>query len=281
MRPKLKEVSLPLDTVKEFADLIPKPEDYYHYRIHGDWQENREVYRVQEGDNVISDYTFPEKSDISRVQFASRKTYTKAMNMWGKLEEKPVQFDRKTGTWKKLNVFQRIKQHFSKETNIPSQVVSEIVEGKDVSVLHTMEQKRPVGTAVQEAELRTLQDAKVDLGLKYKHLDHSLILLKDANRDLEIQNASLKASIRSLNARLIAANISTIGQNMTSSSEPPTYGNITPAESTQSKQTSKKSSPPERTPPKKNEKLDKRGDEVIRQFEENVKKAEDAKLDAE
>ncbi len=191
-RPKLKEVALPVDTVKELADLIPKPDNQYHYRVSGDWQENREVYRVAEGDGVFSDYSFPEKSDMSKVQFATRKTYTKELDMWGKLKEKNVEFDRKSGMWKKLNFFQEIKHAFHKETNIPSQVVTEVVDGKDVSVLHTLEQKRPVGNNVKEAMLATVQDAKVELGLKYKYAEYKLSQLQEMNARLQDTLASVR-----------------------------------------------------------------------------------------
>lgn len=206
MRPKLKEIVLPVDMVKELADLIPKPENHFHYRIAGEWQPNREVYRVAEGDKVISDYSFPEKADMSVVQFASRKTYTKELNMWGKMQDYPVSFDRKTGSWKKLNVFARIKQTFSKETNIPAQVVTESVNGKDVAVLHTLEQKRPVGKCVQEIQLGTLQDAKVDLGLKYKHVDHTLTQLKDSNQTLKTEATAATATAAALQRQLFMAN---------------------------------------------------------------------------
>jgi len=282
-RPKLKEVTLPVDTVKELADLIPKPENQYHYRIIGTWKPNQEVFQVNEGDGVLSDYSFPEKSDMSVVQFASRKTYVKELNIFGNVKDKKVQFDRATNTWKKVGIFQQISGIFHKADNIPGQVVEE----DGVFVLHTMEAKRPIGKTVQEAQLSTLQDAKVDLGLKYKHMEHALRELRMANRQLEMTNATNEGMIRSLNAQLLAANINTknplyeqhadfINTHLSTREEPPTYGNTTPSETS-----AKKSEPLKRTPPKKDEKLDKRGDEVLRQFEENVKKKEENKRNAE
>lgn len=263
--------------VRELADLIKMPEDHYHYKMTGTWKPNQDVFQVNEGDGVISDYRFPEKADMSVVQFASRKTYVREVNAWGNVKDKKVEFDRKSGKWKKLNFFQEIKSHFHKVDNIPGQVVEE--DGK--FVLHTLEAKRPVGNNVKEAEVTTLQDAKVELGMKYKYAEQKIRDLLAENSKLASVKREYEARIRALNARLIASNLSAIhftGR----SDEPPTYGNITPTQETR-----KTTTPPERTPPKKDEKLDKRGDEVIRQFEENVKRkeeqkqAEEAKLDEE
>lgn len=286
MRLKVKDIVLPADTVKELGDLIPKPDDHFHYRAFGEYKPNTEEFRVQEGDKVISDYSFPEKSDMSKVQFASRKTYTKELNMWGNLKDKPVKFDRKTGTWKKLNFFESIKYAFNKETHIPAQVVTESVNGKDVPVLHTLEQKRPVGKSVQEAQLGTIQDAKVDLGLKYKHVDHTLAQLRAENNKLANTNDSQRAIIGSLRAQLIAEQLAeTPTPSYFDRSSSNSYGDISFAQ--KPKDTPNKSNTPKHTPPPKNEKLDKRGDDVISQFEKNIKEreqkkqAEDAKLDEE
>jgi hypothetical protein len=185
MRPKTKELPFTPLQVKELADLISKPLNHFHYEIKGEWQPNRDVYRVHEGDKVISDYTFPQKSDTSKAQFAERKTYTKELNMWGNLKEKPVSFDRKTGTWKKLGLVESIKYVFKKETNIPAQVVTEEINGKEVATLHTLEQKRPVGEAVNEVTVNTVNEAKIELGLKYKHVEHVIALLRQEKNQLE------------------------------------------------------------------------------------------------
>lgn len=186
MRTKMKELPFTPLQIKELADLIPKPENHFHYEVKGEWQPNREVYRVNEGDKVVSDYSFPEKSDMTKVQFATRKTYTKELNMWGKLADKPVKYDRKSGEWKKLNLFDKVKNVFHKEINIPAQVVTTTdMNGKEVSVLHTLENKRPVGENVKEAKIDTVKDAQIELALKYKHVDHSLIVLKAEKRQLE------------------------------------------------------------------------------------------------
>lgn len=206
MRPKVKEIMLPPDKAKELSDLIPKPENHFHYQITGEWQQNREVYRVMEGDKVISDYTFQEKSDMSKVQFATRKTYSKEVNLLGQWADQPVQFERKTGKWKKLNILQRVKQAFTKETNIPAQIVTEMDGGKETSVLHTLEQKRPVGETVVEAKVHTLNDAQVDLGLKYKHLDHKITELEQANRVLKTEAATSAALIATLRQQTLVAN---------------------------------------------------------------------------
>ena len=55
MRPKMKELPFTPLQIKELADLIPKPENHFHYEVKGEWQPNREVYRVNEGDKVISE----------------------------------------------------------------------------------------------------------------------------------------------------------------------------------------------------------------------------------
>lgn len=206
MRMKVKEMRLTPDSIKEFADLIPKPENHFHYRITGEWQPNREVYRVSEGDHVYSDYSFPVNSDMNKVQYAARKTYAKEANLFGKLTDYPVSFDRKSGQWKKLNIIQRVRAVFTKESNIPASVVTERVNGKDVSVLHTLEQKRPVGQAVQEAKLTTIQDVRVDLGVKYKHIEHSLTVLKDANKVLKGEATASAAAIVALRRQVVQAN---------------------------------------------------------------------------
>lgn len=198
IRPKTKEMPFTPLQIKELADLIPKPENHFHYVVSGEWQPNREVYRVNEGNKVISDYSFPEKSDMSKVQFATRKTYTKELNMWGKLQDYPVSFDRKAGVWKKLNIFERVKQVFSKETHIPAQVIDE-------KTLHTLEQKRPVGEHVKEAKLDTVQDAQVELALKYKHVDHSVMVLKQEKKDLEKVAAASGAANVALERQLAHA----------------------------------------------------------------------------
>lgn len=198
MRPKPKDILLPPDKVKEISDIIPKPENQFHYKITGEWQQNREVYRVMEGNKVISDYSFPEKSNMSKVQFATRKTYSKEVNLLGAWTDQPVQFDRKTGTWKKLNILERVKQTFSKEVNIPAQVVD--------GILHTLEQKRPVGETVVEAKVNTLSEAQVDLGLKYKHMDHKISELEQSNRVLKTEAATSAALIASLRQQAVAAN---------------------------------------------------------------------------
>ena len=282
-RLKLKEVTLPVDTVKELADLIPKPDNKFHYRMDGDWQENRDVFRVNEGDGVISDYTFPDKSDMGKTQFATRKTYAKELNMFGNIVDKDVQFDRKTGKWKKLNLVQTIKSKFHKGDNIPGQVVEE--NGK--FVLHTLEDKRPVGDSVKEAEMTTLQDAKVELGLKYRHVQHELLSLHTKNKILQDEVRSLKASIATLNAQIVALSIAssryddvntvtTRAGGMKGGSPPPDvspYGTITPTDRPKPSGDRPKSPPaPDRTPPEKNEELDKRGDDVIRQFHETLEK---------
>lgn len=206
MRPKPKDILLPPDKAKEISDIIPKPENHFHYQLTGEWQHNREVYRVMEGDKVISDYTFQEKSDMSKVQFATRKTYSKEVNLLGAWTDQPVQFDRKTGKWKKLNILQRVKQALGKETNIPAQVVSEIVGGREVSVLHTLEQKRPIGETVVEAKVTTLKDAQVDLGLKYRHVEHKMTELEHANRVLQTEAATGAAMIATLRRDVMIAN---------------------------------------------------------------------------
>lgn len=206
MRPKIKDIVLPPDKVKELRDVIPKPENQFHYQITGEWQQNREVYRVLEGDKVISDYSFPEKSDMNKVQFATRKTYSKEVNLLGQWSDHPVHFDRKTGKWKKLNILERVKQTFSKEVNIPAQVVMEMVGGKEVPILHTLEQKRPVGETVVEAKVNTLSEAQVDLGLKYKHMDHKISELEQANRVLKTEAATSAALIASLRQQVVMAN---------------------------------------------------------------------------
>lgn len=198
MRPKVKDILLPPDKVKELSDTIPKPENHFHYQVTGEWQQNRDVYRVMEGDKVISDYSFPEKSNMSKVQFATRKTYSKEVNLLGAWTDQPVQFDRKTGTWKKLNILQRVKQSFSKEVNIPAQVID--------GTLHTLEQKRPVGETVVEAKVSSLNDAQVDLGLKYKHLDHKIHELEQTNRVLKTEAATSAALIATLRQQAFVAN---------------------------------------------------------------------------
>ncbi len=206
MRPRIKDIPLPPDKAKELSDIIPKPENHFHYKITGEWQQNREVYRVMEGDKVISDYTFPEKSDMSKVQFATRKTYSKEVNLLGQWTDQPVQFERKTGKWKKLNILQRVKDRFSKEVNIPAQVVTEVVGGREVSVLHTLEQKRPIGETVVEAKVASLTDAQVDLGLKYKHLNHKITELEQTNRVLKTEAATSAALIAALRQQALVAN---------------------------------------------------------------------------
>lgn len=206
MRPRAKDILLPPETAKELGEIIPKPETHFHYRITGDWQQNREVYRVMEGDKVISDYTFPDKSDTSKVQMATRKTYAKEVNILGGWSDRPVQYDKKTGTWKKLNVFQRVKQAFSKETNIPAIITTETVNGKEVSVLHTLEQKRPVGETVKEANITTLADAEADLKLKYKHMEHKVGELEHDNRVLRTEAATSAAIIANLRREVSVAN---------------------------------------------------------------------------
>lgn len=204
MRPKMKELPFTPLQIKELADLIPKPENHFHYEVQGEWQPNREVYRVQEGDKVISDYSFPEKSDMSKVQFATRKTYTKELNMWGNLKDKAVKYDRKSGTWKKLNVFEAIKNAFHKEINIPAQVVTtQDMNGKEVSVLHTLENKRPVGENVKEAKMDTVRDAQVELALKYKHVDHTLVVLRQEKSQLQ-KELSVSAATNAILERELA-----------------------------------------------------------------------------
>lgn len=198
MRPQTKDIVLPQDKAKELSDIIPKAENQYHYKITGDWQENREVYRVAEGDSVISDYSFPDKSDMSKVQFATRKTYMKEKNFLGFHTDQAVQFDKKTGTWKKLNLIQKVKQAFTKETNIPATVVD--------GVLHTLEQKRPVGKTVEEAKLDTLSDIQADLGLKYKPIDQKMRDLEKTARLLKTEAAASAASIVTLERQLSRAN---------------------------------------------------------------------------
>ena len=198
MRPKMKELPFTPLQIKELADLIPKPENHFHYEVKGEWQPNREVYRVNEGDKVISDYSFPEKSDMTKVQFATRKTYTKELNMWGKLADKPVKYDRKSGEWKKLNLFETIKSKFHKEINIPAQVI-------DDKTLHTLENKRPVGEHVKEAKLDTVKDAQIELALKYKHVDHTLVVLKAEKRQLEKEVSVSGATIVVLERELLRA----------------------------------------------------------------------------
>lgn len=206
MRLQTKEIFLPPDKAKELSDLIPKPENHFHYRIIGDWQENREVYRVLEGDDVISDYSFPEKSDMSKVQFVTRKTYTQSKNFLGIHSDQSVQFDRKTGKWKKLNIIQKVKQKFTKETDIPAQVMTEIVDGKEISVLHTLEEKRPVGATVREAKIETLQDAQADLGIKYAYTDLQMRELNQKNKVLKTEVAVGAATIATLEHQVQRAN---------------------------------------------------------------------------
>lgn len=205
MRPQIKDVVLPPDKAKELSEIIPKQENQFHYKIHGDWQENREVYRVLEGDKVISDYMFPDKSDMSKVQFATRKTYAKEVNMLGALVDKSVQFDKKSGTWKKLNIIQQVKHAFTKETNIPATVID--------GVLHTLEQKRPVGENVREAKMDTLADVQSDLGLKYKHVEHTLTELEKSNRLLKTEVAAGAASIATLQHQVSRANATIVELN--------------------------------------------------------------------
>jgi hypothetical protein len=267
MRPKLTEVKLPVDVVKELSEVIPKPEDQFNYTLAGKPLPNQDKYQVVE-EGAISDYTFPDKSDMSKVQLVSRKTYIKEVSMWGTMKEKPVKFDKQSGKWKKLSLFENIKAQFHKADHIPAQVVD--------GVLHTMEAKRPVGKNVKEAQLGTLDDVKVEIGLRYKFLDNQMQELIKTNTDLEEKIAYKDATIRGLNARILASNIQSYEpltntnsywetRTQTRSEEPPTYGNITP-----SGDTPKKSNTPDRTPPKKNEKLDRRGDEVIGKFEKNM-----------
>lgn len=206
MRPKMRDIVLPPDKAKELSDLIPKPENHFHYKITGDWQENREVYRVLEGDKVISDYSFPDKSDMNKVQFATRKTYSKEVNFLGAWIDKPVQFDKKTGKWKTLNIIQTVKQAFTKETNIPAIVVTNVVDGKEATVLHTLEQKRPVGETVHEAKIVTLRDAQADLGLKYKHTEHKITELETTNKVLKTEAAASAATIVTLQHQVARAN---------------------------------------------------------------------------
>lgn len=205
MRPKVPDIMLPPDKAKELSDLIPKPVDQYPYKIFGEWQENREVYRVMEADNVISDYTFPDKADMSVVQFATRKTYAKGVNLIGRSVDQPVQYDKKMGTWKKLGVLQKVKQYFTKETNIPAFVATHVIDGKEVAVLHTLEAKRPVGQTVREGKVETLTDLKADLALKYKYMDQKLGELIHANRALRAEAAVGTATIAGLKVELVHA----------------------------------------------------------------------------
>ncbi|HLD24290.1 MAG TPA: hypothetical protein VJB96_00005, partial [Patescibacteria group bacterium] len=206
MRPKSADILIPPERAKELSEIIPKPDNQYHYKIFGDWQENREVYRVLEADNVISDYTFPDKADMSKVQFAARKTYAKGVNLIGRWVDQPVQYDKKTGEWKKLGILQKVKQYFSKETNIPAVVATHIVDGKEVAVLHTMESKRPVGITVKEAKIDTLTDLRADLGIKYKYMDQRLAEITSANRALRAEAAVSTATVAGLKVELAHAN---------------------------------------------------------------------------
>ena len=116
----------------------------------------------------------------------------------GKLADKPVKYDRKSGEWKKLNLFETIKSKFHKEINIPAQVI-------DDKTLHTLENKRPVGEHVKEAKLDTVKDAQIELALKYKHVDHTLVVLKAEKRQLEKEVSVSGATIVVLERELLRA----------------------------------------------------------------------------
>lgn len=189
-----KEIVFPQRILKELSEIIPTP-DQFHYVLTGDNKQNRDMYQVSEGDNIKSVYMFPAKSDMTKPQLVNRKTFAEEAGLFGGISEKKVEFDRKTGKWKKLNVFQQVKRIFNKPEPIPAQVTD--------GVLHTLEPKRPVGVTVKEVNISTVKDAQVDLGLKYKYVERTLVSLKKEVAAEQQKNKKLKLSLGLYQAKVI------------------------------------------------------------------------------